>query len=396
MNFFSLSLRGVRRAFPCCIPFACIPAALCQEPAPRKAPAATWPGPAEVPALVAPYVYSSRRDYVAPELPDAPAEWVGKSFAWAGIMLDFFPPAVNEPPVRRAVLQRLDDIFHLQDASHRPQVRAFLQSQVEKALVQMEAPSADTRPRIWKLYNDGFVVRVDGLTYGFDLIPGVPGRPRGMPSYVGAPSGDCTMTDAQMQRLVAQVDALFVSHLHYDHANQRMAEAFLAAGKPVVVPPKLWSETPIAQKLLYAPRSVTDTFEVPLAGKAAKLRVLAYPGHQDAPVLNNVYLVTSPSGFTVQHCGDQSWPGTKGGDYAWLDEIGNEHKVDLLFVDCWYGSIQRLIRSVNPALVITGHEDELGHAIDHREDYAQTYEHLFGCPYPFVLMTWGETFVFNR
>jgi L-ascorbate metabolism protein UlaG (beta-lactamase superfamily) len=356
---------------------------------------AVAPTPGSVPALAAPYIFSARRAYVAPQLPDAPPEWVTKSMAWVDIILDAFPPAVDENPARRAALMRLDDVFHLADASSRPQVRAFLQSRVEKALRAMEAAPSDAHPRIWKLYNDGFVVRVDGCTYGFDLIPGVPGRPRGMPTYVGAPAEDCTMTEAQLRRLVAQVDVLFISHLHADHANPRMAAAFLAAHKPVVVPPELWNKTDLASRLLYAPRSVTDDFQIPIQEGKVKLRVHAFPGHQ-GPVLNNDYLVTTPDGFTVMHTGDQSIPETDGKDFDWLDRIGDRYKVHVLFTDCWYPDVKRLIRSVNPELVITGHENELGHPIDHREDYAQTYERLWGSPYPFVLMTWGEFFMFQR
>jgi L-ascorbate metabolism protein UlaG (beta-lactamase superfamily) len=353
------------------------------------------PTPETVPLLAKPYIFSARRAYVAPQLPDAPAEWVTKSMAWVDIILDAFPPAVDENPARRAALMRLDDIFHLADASHRPQVREFLQSRVEKALREMEAAPSDEHARIWKLYNDGFVVRVDGCTYGFDLIPGVPGRPRNLPNYIGAPAEDCTMTDAQLHRLVAQVDVLFISHLHADHANQRMAAAFIAAHKPVVAPPELWSGTELASRLLYAPRSVTEDFPLPIQGGKIKLRVHAFPGHQ-GPVLNNDYLVTTPDGFTAMHTGDQSIPETQGKDFAWLDTIGDRYKVHLLFTDCWYPDVKRLIRSVNPELVITGHENELGHPIDHREDYAQTYERLWGSRYPFVLMTWGEFFRFQR
>jgi L-ascorbate metabolism protein UlaG (beta-lactamase superfamily) len=353
------------------------------------------PTPEMVPKLAAPYIYSSRRAYVAPQLPDAPADWVAKSLAWVDIILDAFPPSVDENPARRPALMRLDDIFHLADVTSRPQVRDFLQTRVEKALVEMEAAPSDEHPRIWKLYNDGFVVRVNGCTYGFDLIPGVGGRPKGFPNYVGAPVEGCVMKDSQLQRLVAQVDVLFISHLHGDHANQKMAAAFLAAHKPVVVPPKLWSDTDLASKLRYAPRSETKGFEIPIPDKHVTLKVEAFPGHQ-GPVLNNVYLVTTPDGFTVMHTGDQSISETEGKDFDWLDNMGDRHKIDVLFTDCWYPDVKRLIRSVNPQLVITGHENELGHPIDHREDYAQTYERLWGSPYPFVLMTWGEFFIFQK
>jgi hypothetical protein len=52
--------------------------------------------------------------------------------------------------------------------------------------------------------------------------------------------------------------------------------------------------------------------------------------------------------------------------------------------------VLRLIRGAQPALVLTGHENELGHTIDHREPNWLTYERFAGSAAPFVVMTWGE------
>jgi hypothetical protein len=49
-----------------------------------------------------------------------------------------------------------------------------------------------------------------------------------------------------------------------------------------------------------------------------------------------------------------------------------------------------MARGVNPNLILTGHENEMAHTVDHREDYTQTYNHLFGSAYPFIVMSWGE------
>ena len=38
----------------------------------------------------------------------------------------------------------------------------------------------------------------------------------------------------------------------------------------------------------------------------------------------------------------------------------------------------------------------MSHTVDHREDYTQTYNRLFGSPYPAVVMTWGESYYYRR
>ena len=50
-----------------------------------------------------------------------------------------------------------------------------------------------------------------------------------------------------------------------------------------------------------------------------------------------------------------------------------------------------MARGFDPALVLTGHENELGHPVTHREPNWMTYRRLTGMDYPFALMTWGES-----
>ena len=85
-----------------------------------------------------------------------------------------------------------------------------------------------------------------------------------------------------------------------------------------------------------------------------------------------------------------------GSDFDWFANVVRSHRVDVFLPNCWTKGLDRLVRGVNPALVITGHENEMAHTVDHREDYTQTYTRLHGVPWPFVLMTWGESFHYQR
>jgi hypothetical protein len=53
----------------------------------------------------------------------------------------------------------------------------------------------------------------------------------------------------------------------------------------------------------------------------------------------------------------------------------------------------RTAQGYNPALIILGHENELGHSIDHREAYALDYSR-WDIPYPKLIMTRGESYHF--
>ena len=78
-------------------------------------------------------------------------------------------------------------------------------------------------------------------------------------------------------------------------------------------------------------------------------------------------------------------------DFAWIDGVGNNHKVDVLIPNCWTTDPKRSAEGYNPKLIIPAHENELGHSIDHREAYALNYSR-WNVPYPTLFMTWGESF----
>jgi len=344
---------------------------------------AWFPGQSQQPAK-SPYISSPRRALTAPELLDAPDEWLHRSLGWANEILNAYPPAVPEPPVRRAALIRLDDILHIEKAPEKPLVQQFFRARIRKAIGEIEATRVDEGMRIWKLYNHGFLVRTAAVSLAFDIVPGI--RTEGF-----------SLGRADLERLAAQSDALFITHLHADHANRDVVNLFLAQRKPVIAPEGLWRDDPeLSKRLTYPARGAKAVHEVQIQGGKRGLKFVAYPGHQGATVVNNVYLVTTPEGLTVVHTGDQSGSTEPGGDFDWIATIGSNHPVDVLLPNCWTDDIKRVARGVNPRLIITGHENEMGHTVDHREDYTQTYNHLFGTLYPFLVMTWGESYHYRR
>lgn len=339
------------------------------------------------------YISSPRRALTAPELLNAPDEWIERSLGWMGNILDKYQPDVIEHPVRRAALIRMDDILHIESAPHNALVQQFYRQRMEQAIAQIEQTQVDGGMMAWKLYNHGFFIRTPNVSFCFDIVPGT--------NATGFPVGTNVM-----ERIADQSDALFISHLHGDHANPQVVQLFIDRGKPVVAPESLWQnnesnpamdaqKTEIAKHLIYPERSADIVHDIPIQDGNKILRVVAYPGHQGT-LTNNVYLVTTPGDFTVVHTGDQSGSEDPGSDFDWIAHIGYQHDVDLFLPNCWSTNIKRFIRGVDPQLVITGHENEMGHTVDHREDYTQTYNHLFGTPYSFIVMTWGEAYHYEK
>ena len=331
------------------------------------------------------FVSSARRLFTAPELADAPDIWIDHSLRWVDFILDRYRPGLVEHPLRRAALIRMDDVLHIPSAPEKELVRAFYRARMERAVEEIEHRRVERGMRIWKLYNHGFLVRTASVTLAFDMVPGEP----------GAEPGGFTMPPEMLDRMVAQADALFISHRHGDHASAEVVRRFLAAGKPVIAPENPWPDRADLRSIRLPERSATVEHVLPVRGGAAAVRFLAYPGDQEG-VPNNVTLVTTPEGYTVVHTGDEWQMDVPGDDFEWMSNIGRDHRVDVLLPNVWTYHLDRMVRGVHPALVISGHENEMGHSVSHREDYTQSYSRLFGIGYPAIVMTWGESFLYER
>jgi hypothetical protein len=330
-----------------------------------------------------PFIWSERRLPVAPELFDAPDEWIGRSLQWVNYVLETYRPSIAEHPQRRAALIRLDDILHIESAPRKEIVQKFFRDRMERVIVEIENTRVTSGMRVWKLYNHGFLVRTPTVSFTFDVVPGTRTPGFAVPKEL-------------MERLAAQSDATFISHLHSDHANQDFAKMFLDRGNPVIAPEGLWKDRPeFATRLTYPERSITKVHTISVRDGSQTLKVVAFPGHQGPTVTNNVHLVTTPEGFTVVQTGDQWGDDVAGSDFDWLSQISRSHHVDILFPNAWTKGLDRIVRGVNPSVVITGHENEMAHTVDHREDYTQTYNRMYGVPYPLVLMTWGESWLYQ-
>ena len=293
-------------------------------------------------------------------------------------LLRQFPPSLDETLERQAAMMLLDNVLHDEKAPHRPSVQEFFHDRMNLLASELETTWVTTGAMIWKLYDHGFVVRTPSVTLLFDFTR----------AYS---SGDDSFAipDQLAFRILEQCDAMFVTHRHRDHADAWAAAEFINLGKPVIAPKSVFPEESFNQDLTRLERSTDKKHLLSLQG-GKSISVTAFPGHQGATLENNVYLVTAPEGFTLLHTGDQS----NSDDFSWIDTIGEKHDVDLLLPNCWTTDIERMAEGVSAQLLITGHENELGHSIDHREPNWLTYDRLQEVKTPYILMTWGERYHF--
>jgi L-ascorbate metabolism protein UlaG (beta-lactamase superfamily) len=280
------------------------------------------------------------------------------------------PPEVGAPMTRRLALYLLDAMLHETRYDDSEPFLNFLRSRTHKVIRDLAEPM-DEGLKIYKIYNDGFVVRTRSVTIAFDLVRGGSG-------------GKVLIPDSLVRQIVAHCDALFITHSHGDHADAVVAEMFTEAGKPVVAPTDLWPDNETIQHL--RPEKVIEK-QLKL-GQGKQVEVMIFPGHQDN-LPNNLYVITTPEGKTVAHVGDQY----NREDMAWIVNLKDHApQPDALIVNCWTHRMNDLVEGFAPKLVVTGHENEMAHTIDHREAFWLTFQKMQSISRDYLVMGWGEWF----
>ena len=129
-------------------------------------------------------------------------------------------PVTGNTLSRRLALQNMDAILHDTLFDKSPELLGFLQNRIRGVIADLQKPLiADMN--IYKLYNDGFIVKTPTVTVAFDVVTG---------------STFHMIPDTLMKRLVDQCDIMFISHKHPDHADAKVVKLFTDSGKQVVAP----------------------------------------------------------------------------------------------------------------------------------------------------------------
>ncbi len=282
-----------------------------------------------------------------------------------------FPPTTGNGTARRLALYNVDAVLHNTTFDKSEPLMNYVKTRMRQVIDGLKAP-LEAEMSIYKLYNHGFIVRTKSATVAYDMVMGS--------TYQLIP-------DELMAQLVDLCDIMFLSHKHRDHVDPGVVKMFTDRGKQVVGPAEALPNN--KEMTHFREEKIADlSIQLP----KGKLSIKVLPGHQDE-LQNNIYVITTPEGLTYAQTGDQYLEE----DIPWIANVKNEiPKVDVLLINCWAMELKTHVDGFSPKLVITGHENEMGHGIDHREAYWMSYLKLDELGYPYSLMTWGEGFHYKR
>jgi len=177
-----------------------------------------------------------------------------------------YPPQVPEPLPRILAKRIMDGVLHEVYAPNRLPVQRFYHERIEEAVEDMETRKVTEGAVIWKLYNHGFIVKTPSVTLGFDLHRGTEafrvvepekGRKR-------VPAPNFPIPDTLAERMARQCDVLFVSHRHYDHADEFIAQTLVDLKRPVISTKETFKSSPFRDRLTFLRRESNTVQELPI------------------------------------------------------------------------------------------------------------------------------------
>ncbi len=278
------------------------------------------------------------------------------------------PPSAKIGLLRRSALLHMDWVLHDTRLDNSEPIKNFLRDRIVGVIEDMKEP-VKKGAKVYKLYNHSFIIKTKSVTIAIDLVKGGKGE-------------NALITDSLMHELANGCDVLLITHEHTDHADVEVGRIFAEAGKPIVAPTGMWAnETGVSYM------RATDVLQERIGLTQSRfIDLKVYPGYQGR-VLNNVYKICTPEGITIAHTGDMSASVMNN----WLDNK-EEDNVDVLLLHSWAQPVMSFVTKFKPKILVTGHENELHHSIDHREPYWLNYRRMEGVNTPIVYMTWGEWF----
>ena len=248
-------------------------------------------------------------------------------------------------------------------------VYAYCASARDRVFSEVGAASVpEGQLRLWRIYNMGFVIKGPRHTVAID-VTNLP-LFRDTSDRRCAPNKDFMIWKADdWRRLVELTDMFVLTHPHGDHYSREGLAAYLAAGKPVVLPCGL------AQLGLPA----GGTSAVVLAHDNAEpvdvggVKIWNFMGNQGKKVPCNVYLMEI-DGIRVAHNGDNAVVAKEA-------LLARCPPADVIIASTW-NRIQAMAGGCaaapgfdrSKAVLIPSHENELTHVVSHRESYWEMYE----------------------
>ena len=270
------------------------------------------------------------------------------------------------------------------------------EARIRQVLREINETTVNSGAVIWRVYNDGFIVKTHNLTLGFDIA--------------------CSFMFPEIVKIADYVDVLFVSHHDGDHADSEVLKRAAARGVRIIVPkPDLETQAwYITQLQPYISQLVP--ISVGQTANLSGVQVRAFQGHCSS--INYAYLVEIPEGLRLLHAGDTE----HFENLTWVDDLANEKQIDIAFIHT--AALTNVPREairipilaerheklplgrpfsetpLKPKIIVPMHENELGHGFAWISTWNlhltyQQLDELNSSTTQVVVLAWGQRISLN-
>ena len=313
--------------------------------------------------------YSFEKDYIFWGYPSIYLDYQARiAYPLIDRMLQAYPPTEEMDKNRRMAIIALDQFLHDAEYSRRDAFYKFVDTRMARMLAEMNQPVLAC-VRLYKLYDNGFILKTLKTTIAIDVIP-------------GGTTYKPFLTDSVIDEIASRCNVLLITNSDSKHANKNVAQAFVDKGKKVILPNGLW--TKMEDDVVYAGADTIQTMEI------GEMTLHILPGHQ-GNTKNNIYVMDFHGRGVVAHTGAQD----NDADWSWIDKIHDKFNTDVLLTKSQNINLESMLAGFRPRMVITTNENEMESAVDKRESYWTTQKRmnsLAAIGIPNIIMTWGEAY----
>ena len=288
-------------------------------------------------------------------------------------------------------VERENELYSIDAITHNPKphnnaIKDLFFNRYKKSLESIKNTEVESGVVVWNIYNMSYIVKTESITVAFDLVL--------LPDCM-IKEGELKSHEKVLTEIVKLCNILFVSHNHEDHFDNFVAQEFLSLNKPVIAQKDIFRDKDFYNKITHL-RSDGKEIEFAISEIDEKIELRIYPGHQaiaaDAAIDDNFTVLTFPNNITVAHSGDQSWKA----DFSWLDTIKNDVDIDILMINTWTLSPDRLAKGLDPEIILPGHMNEMDHSILGRIPYWKSYQFWRNSKEKTIHLFWGEPYFYNK
>ena len=272
------------------------------------------------------------------------------------------PPSIPPTMARQAALKQLDTFIARPDSESSPELIAYYQGAVDRAIKTLQKESPKEGVRIFQLYSSSVIVQSPTCIFAFDLDQGPNKNLFQTPEEEGVAF---RMTDAQIAALADLIGYSFHTHEHSDHIDYEITRALLDRGKTIVTTEsakKIWEKEPWSEKI------VTLNQTLGRGERLGDLEVNVLWDHQWGNAAHtsgtpcHAFVITLPDGITIAtkgdiNCGLQL--------YGWLHLLAeNKRHIDVFCGSTiyWKGvSVTQQIDALFSPIWLPGHNWEFEH-----------------------------------